>query len=145
MKKFLFAILASVFALTVLSQGLESISVASYIVITNNDSVISYVVTTNDGKKHHLTFFNLGRSAYTQDVTESYGKLGLTPNALLQQRFNAANKTFSVNYPNVSFWIQDDGAMMYGKWFSPKGMVVDTIHPDDYWLKNWWFGGVPIQ
>lgn len=131
MKKFLFAILASVFALTVLSQGPDSIS------------VVSYSITMSDGKTEMLTFFNLGRTAYTQDVTEVYEKFGLTPNALLQQRFNAANTMFSESHPNVSFWIEDGGAMMYGKWFSPQGMVTDTIHVDDLWLSSWWFGGVP--
>jgi hypothetical protein len=134
MKKFLFAILAThLFVPTAFSQQQEKIDILKYAI-------------SSDGIKDTLVFFNLGRNVYTQDVTEGYERLGLTPDPLLQEKFNSANRVFAETHPNVSFWIDDKGTMLYGKWFSPPfKTVVDTIHQDDIWISSWWFGGVPIR
>lgn len=104
---------------------------------------IDYSVVHGDGRRDTLTFFNFGRDVFTSDITEEYERRGIMPSPELQAGLNMGDPSFSETYPNVSFWLGDGGVMMCSKWFeSNRQMAVDTVHQDDYWLGNWWFGGV---
>lgn len=105
-------------------------------------------IPKGEGEDVTVEFFKLGKYVSDETLDLEYQKRGLTPDPYAQAAVNEADPAFAEEYPNGTYWKDEDGNwcfIAFGR--HGGGRCVDVGRNDDGWGDYWWFGGVrkPLQ
>lgn len=95
-----------------------------------------------------MIFFRMGSNASPEEVEARYAELGLRPVDLWElATYNGENPRFSVDYPNVTYWIVGGDwrfAAFYMQEDKDRCIAVKRPTLKEGFTEGWYFAGVRI-